>query len=105
MPWIYLFIAALFEMGWPLGIKLSQITLYKILWLLAALLSMVVSVFFLWLAQKNIPIGTAYAVWTGLGALGVFLAGIVFFDEPMDLLRILSVTLIVIGVVGLKLSS
>ena len=104
MPWIYLIIASLFEIGWPLGIKLSQVGTQKLLWLLAAFVSMLLSVFFLWLAQKEIPIGTAYAVWTGLGAVGVFIAGLTMFEEPADLLRILSVLLIVIGVVGLKLA-
>jgi quaternary ammonium compound-resistance protein SugE len=105
MAWIYLLIAALFEMGWPLGIKLSQVTTYRIPWILAAGSSMVLSVLFLWIAQKQIPIGTAYAVWTGLGAVGVFVAGVILFDEPTDLLRVFSVLLIVIGVVGLKLAN
>jgi len=104
MPWITLLIAALFEMGWPLGIRLSQVTNFRIPWILAAIVSMALSVFFLWIAQKNIPIGTAYAVWTGLGAVGVFVAGIILFDEPADLLRVASVSLIVIGIVGLKLA-
>lgn len=104
MSWIFLLTAALFEIGWPVGIKLSQVSNAKIPWLVAAFFSMLLSVFFLWLAQKEIPIGTAYAVWTGLGAAGVFTAGLLMFDESADLLRLLSVTFIVIGVVGLKLS-
>lgn len=101
--WIYLLIAALFEMGWPLGIKLSQVTPHRTPWIFAAGSSMVLSVFFLWLAQKQIPIGTAYAVWTGLGAVGVFIASAILFKEPTDLLRVISVMLIVIGVVGLNI--
>jgi quaternary ammonium compound-resistance protein SugE len=60
--------------------------------------------FFLWLAQKSIPMGTAYAVWTGIGAVGAFIVGILLFKDPATFLRILSVTFIVIGIVGLKLS-
>jgi quaternary ammonium compound-resistance protein SugE len=60
---------------------------------------------FLWLAQKNIPMGTAYAVWTGIGAAGTFLVGVVYFQDSASMLRILSVFLIIVGVIGLKLSS
>jgi quaternary ammonium compound-resistance protein SugE len=105
MAWIYLFVAVIFEVGWPLGIKLSQDTNYRATWMAAAILSMALSVFFLWLAQKQLPIGTAYAVWTGLGAAGVFIVGIILFDEPADLLRLASVTLILMGVIGLKLAN
>lgn len=104
MSWTYLIIAAVFEMGWPIGIKLSQTTSHRWLALLAAVTSMALSVFFLWLAQREIPIGTAYAVWTGLGTVGVFLVGIFLFEEPSDLIRIGSVLLIIVGIVGLKVT-
>jgi len=104
MAWIYLLVAGLAEIGWPLGLKFSQTTEHKIAWILFALASMSLSGLFLWLAQRSIPMGTAYAVWTGIGAVGTFIAGIVLFKDPASMLRILSVTLIVIGLVGLKIS-
>lgn len=105
MSWIYLFIAAIFEIGWPLGFKLSQTTTHKFGWIVFAVVSMALSGLFLWMAQKNIPVGTAYAVWTGIGAAGTFLVGIWYFQDSASLLRILSVFLIIAGVVGLKLST
>lgn len=105
MSWIYLFIAAVFEIGWPLGFKLSQTTNHRFGWIMFAVASMALSGLFLWFAQKNIPVGTAYAVWTGIGAAGTFLVGIMLFDDSASLFRILSVFLIIAGVVGLKLAS
>lgn len=104
MAWIYLLVAGLSEIGWPLGLKLSQTTTPKIPWIFFAVVSMTVSGLFLWLAQKSIPVGTAYAVWTGIGAVGTFIVGILLFKDPATIMRILSMTLIVIGLVGLKLS-
>ncbi len=97
-------IAGLFEIGWPLGFKLSQVTRFRLLFIGLAVVSMTLSGLFLWMAQRAIPIGTAYAVWTGIGAAGTFLIGIAFFGDAAGLLRILSFLLLVIGVVGLKLS-
>lgn len=105
MSWLYLFLAALFEIGWPLGFKLSHITPYKFAWIAFAVLSMTLSGFFLYLAQKTIPIGTAYAIWTGIGASGAFLIGVAFFNDPSNLLRYVSAGLIVLGVIGLKISA
>ena len=105
MSWLYLIIAAIFEIGWPLGFKLSQTTNQKFSWILFAIASMAFSGLFLWLAQRDIPMGTAYAVWTGIGAAGTFLLGIYFFDDSASMLRILSVFLIISGVIGLKLAS
>jgi quaternary ammonium compound-resistance protein SugE len=104
MGWIYLLIAGVFEIGWPLGFKLSQVTDKKFFWIGFAVVAMGLSGFFLYLAQKTIPIGTAYAVWTGIGAIGAFSLGIIFFKDPATALRIASVLLIVAGIVGLKLS-
>lgn len=103
-PWFSLIIAGLFEIGWPLGFKLSQTTRFKWTFIAVAVLSMALSGFFLWIAQKNIPIGTAYAVWTGIGAAGTFLVGIFFFGDSAGMMRFLSFALIVIGIIGLKLS-
>ena len=105
MAWFYLFIAGLMEIGWPLGLKLSQTqATHKIWWISLAVISMAASGLFLWLAQKTIPMGTAYAVWTGIGASGAFILGIWLFDDPSSFLRIASVTLIVLGIIGLKLA-
>ncbi|MBN1531393.1 MAG: multidrug efflux SMR transporter [Spirochaetes bacterium] len=104
MEWLYLIIAGICEIGWPLGLKMSQTTEYRVLWILFAVAAMGLSGLFLWLAQREIPIGTAYAVWTGIGAAGTFAVGILLFRDPATLLRILSVLLIITGIVGLKLA-
>ncbi|MDR4508171.1 MAG: multidrug efflux SMR transporter [Candidatus Brocadiaceae bacterium] len=104
MTWIYLIVAGIFEIGWPLGFKLSQVTRFRVSFIALAALSMILSGFFLWLSQREIPIGTAYAVWTGIGAAGTFLIGIIFFKDPASLIRYLSFLLIVAGIIGLKLS-
>ena len=103
MGWIYLLIAGIFEVGWPLGFKLADVTNNKIVWILFAVIAMTLSGYFLYVAQKNIPIGTAYAVWTGIGTIGTFLIGIIFFHDACSLFRFLGVLLILSGVVMLKL--
>jgi len=100
--WIYLFIAGFFEIGWPLGFKLSQSTGHRFLWITVAILSMALSGFFLWLAQKSIPISIAYIVWTGIGATGTLLIGILFFKDPANLYRLFFAGLIIIGIAGLR---
>jgi quaternary ammonium compound-resistance protein SugE len=105
MNWFYLILAGIFEIGWPLGLKLSQTMPSKILGILIAVISMSLSGVFLWLAQKTIPIGTAYAVWTGLGAVGTLLIGIFYFGDSASFWRMFSALLIVIGIVGLKLAN
>jgi quaternary ammonium compound-resistance protein SugE len=105
MSWIYLIIAGAFEIGWPLGFKLSQTTPYKFAWIAFSVGAMALSGLFLWMAQKTIPMGTAYAVWTGIGAVGAFLVGIILFKDPATVMRIVSVGLIVAGIVGLKLAA
>ncbi len=104
MNWIYLLIAGIFEVGWPLGLKLSQEGTHRVAWIVMAIVSMALSGQFLWLAQRGIPMGTAYAVWTGIGAVGAFVTGIVLFRDQVTALRIASVSLIIAGVVGLKLA-
>lgn len=105
MAWIYLVIAAIFEVGWPLGLKLANTTsVTKYLWILFAIIAMALSGVFLFLAQKQIPIGTAYAIWTGIGTIGTFLIGIILFHDAMSLIRFLGVLLILSGVIILKLS-
>lgn len=100
MSWIILFFAGLFEVGWAVGLKYTE-GFSKPLPTVLTALAMLVSLGLLGLAMKHLPLGTAYAVWTGVGAV---IAGIVLFGESMALLRLASVALIVCGLVGLKLS-
>jgi len=104
MYWTSLIIAGIFEIGWPLGLKLSQTMPSKLFGILLAVVSMSLSGFFLWIAQKSIPIGTAYAVWTGIGAVGTLFVGVIFFGDSAGFWRMASASLIVIGIVGLKLA-
>jgi len=105
MSWFYLFIAAIFEMGWPVGLKMAQYSSAKIWWVLFAIIAMTLSGYFLYLAQKHIPIGTAYAVWTGIGMLGTFFIGITIFNDALSVARFVGVFLILTGIIILKLSN
>jgi len=102
MDWIFLLSAGVFEIGWPLGFKLAESTGQRLLWISIAVLCMALSGGFLWYAQKTIPIGTAYAAWTGIGAVGTLLVGILFFGDSASLWRMVSALAIVVGVIGLK---
>lgn len=104
MAWLYLFVAGLFEVGWAIGLKYTEgfTRLWPSVWTLVAL---AVSMVLLALAVKELPIGTAYAVWTGVGAVGTALLGILLFGEPGDLPRLLCIGLIVAGILGLKIFS
>ncbi len=97
-------LAGLFEIGWPLGLKISQTTSYKAVGILLAIVCMAISGGLLWMAQKQIPIGTAYAAWTEVGAVGTFLVGIIFFHDPAGFWRLLSIFLIIAGIIGLKIA-
>ena len=106
MAWVYLVIAGLFEWGWPVGLKLGlSDTGLRWGWIAFAGNCMVLSGGLLLVAQKTIPMGTAYAVWTGIGAVGAFVLGLLLFDEPATLARFFFVGLILIGIVGLKMAS
>lgn len=104
MAWLLLFVAGLFEVGWAVGLKYADgfTKLWPSLWTAA---SMAASIFLLAMALRTIPLGTGYAVWTGIGAMGTVIFGIVYFGESTDLLRMGSIALILIGLVGLKLAS
>ncbi len=104
MSWLYLVTAGLFEIGWPIGIKMSLNPGSRIAGIVIAALCIGLSGFFMWLAQREIPMGTAYAVWTGIGAAGTFLVGVMAYGDPASLGRYLGVLLIVSGVAVLKLS-
>jgi len=104
MAWMYLVIAGLFECAWAIGLKYTEG--FTRFWpSLFTILSMVISFWLLSLAMRSIPVGTAYAVWTGIGAVGVAVLGMVIFGESRDTMRVISLLLIVSGIVGLKLVS
>lgn len=104
MAWLYLFIAGLFECGWAIGLKYTE-GFSKPLPTVLTVIAMGISFWLLSVAMKTIPVGTAYAVWTGIGAVGVAIMGMFLFNESKDILRILCLLLIVTGIVGLKLVS
>lgn len=104
MSWTLLALAGLFEIAWAVGLKLSN-GLTRPGPALLTVAAMIVSLWLLALALRTLPLGTAYAAWTGIGTAGAFLAGIVLFGESASALRIASVMLILAGLVGLKLSS
>ena len=104
MSWIILVLAGLFEVGWAIGLKYTEG--FTRLWpTVGTVAAMVVSLWLLGIAMKSLPVGTAYAIWVGVGAVGTVILGIVLFDEPVNALRIGSVALIVAGLVGLKLAT
>lgn len=104
MAWFYLITAGLFEVAWAIGLKYSQG--WTRLWpSIFTIISMAFSFGFLSQAMKSLPTGTAYAVWTGIGAVGVAIFGIFFFGESRDTLRIFCIVLIAAGIVGLKFAS
>ena len=105
ISWLYLFVAAIFEIRWPFGLKMASLGNNKILWIIFAVLAMILSGIFLFIAQKNIPIGTAYAVWTGIGASFTFLLGVFIFQDTLSLMRMFGVLLIIFGVILLKVAN
>ncbi len=102
MAWVALFVAGLFEVGWAIGLKYTEG--FSRLWpSLGTVAAMAISFYLLALALKTLPIGTAYAVWTGIGAVGTAVLGIALFGESSALLRLACIALIVAGILGLKL--
>jgi len=104
MSWIILFFAGLFEVGWAVGLKYTD-GFSRPLPTALTVAAMAVSLGLLGLAMKELPLGTAYAIWTGVGAVGTVIAGIILFGESMALVRLVSVALIVCGLIGLKVSA
>jgi quaternary ammonium compound-resistance protein SugE len=104
MSWIILFFAGLFEVGWAVGLKYTD-GFSRPLPTALTVAAMGVSLGLLGLAMKELPLGTAYAIWTGVGAVGTVIAGIILFGESMALVRLASVALIIAGLVGLKVSA
>lgn len=104
MNWGILLVAGLFEIGWAIGLKYTEgfSRLWPSVW---TIFSMILSVGLLGVAMKTIPVGTAYAVWVGVGAIGTAMLGMLLFSEPANAVRLLSLALIVAGIVGLKFSA
>jgi quaternary ammonium compound-resistance protein SugE len=102
MAWVILFVAGLLETGWAIGLKYTEgfSRLWPSVW---TILAMVLSLIMLGYALKTLPVGTAYAVWTGIGAFGTAVLGIILFGEPATPARLISIGLIVSGIIGLKL--
>lgn len=101
MYWFILFVAGLFEIAWAIGLKYSSG--FTKLWpSVFTIVSMIISMGLLAYAVKHLPVGTAYAVWTGIGAVGTAILGIIFFNESRELIRIFFIFLIIIGIAGLK---
>ncbi|HEY0907342.1 MAG TPA: quaternary ammonium compound efflux SMR transporter SugE [Methylophilus sp.] len=104
MAWIMLVIAGLFEVAWATGLKYTES--FTRLWpTLGSISAMIISIGLLGLAMQSLPVGTAYAIWVGIGAVGTAGLGMLLFDEPASVLRMLSLGLIMAGVIGLKLAS
>ena len=104
MPWIILLLAGIFEIGWAIGLKYTEG--FTRLWpTLGTVTAMVISMALLGVAMKSLPVGTAYAVWVGVGAVGTAILGMVLLGEPANPGRLVSLGLIVLGIIGLKLAT
>ncbi|SHI47114.1 quaternary ammonium compound-resistance protein SugE [Clostridium cavendishii DSM 21758] len=102
MQWVYLVVAGLFEVCWAIGLKYSQ-GFTKLIPSVLTIIGMIASFYFLSLALNDIPLGNAYAIWTGIGTVGTVILGIVLFKEAVDLTRLICIGFIIVGIVGLKL--
>ncbi len=102
MHWIYLFIAGLFEISWAVGLKFTH-GFTHIIPSILTVIGMIASFYFLALALKHLPLGTAYAIWTGIGTIGTVVFGIILFKEPVTAMRLFCIALIISGITGLKL--
>jgi quaternary ammonium compound-resistance protein SugE len=104
MDWVILVLAGLFEVGWAIGLKYTEgfTRLWPTVWTVSA---MIISLWLLGIAVKSLPVGTAYSVWVGVGAVGTVILGIVLLGEPANAARLISVALIIAGIIGLKLAT
>ena len=104
MAWVILVLAGLFEVGWAIGLKYTEgfTRFWPTIW---TVLAMIISLWLLGIAMKSLPVGTAYSVWVGVGAVGTVILGIVLLGEPANTARLISVALIIAGIVGLKLAT
>ncbi|WP_238882525.1 quaternary ammonium compound efflux SMR transporter SugE [Clostridium sp. YIM B02551] len=104
MKWLFLILAGMFEVWWAIGLKYSQ-GFTKFIPSVLTVAGMIASFYFLSLALKNIPLGTAYAIWTGIGTVGTVILGIILFKEPFEIIRLICIGFIIVGIVGLKIVS
>jgi quaternary ammonium compound-resistance protein SugE len=104
MAWVLLVVAGLFEVGWAIGLKYTE-GFTRVWPTVLTALSMIVSLWLLGIAMRSLPVGTAYSVWVGVGAVGTVILGIVLLEEPASAARIVSIGLIVAGIIGLKLAT
>jgi len=104
MAWVILFVAGLFETGWAIGLKYTDgfTRLWPTVWTISA---MIISLWLLGIAVKTLPVGTAYSVWVGVGAVGTVVLGVALLEEPANAARLISVGLIIAGIIGLKLAT
>ena len=104
MAWVILVVAGLFEVGWAIGLKYTEgfTRLWPTIW---TALSMIISLWLLGMAMKSLPVGTAYSIWVGVGAVGTVILGVVVLGEPANTARMVSVGLIIAGIIGLKLAT
>jgi quaternary ammonium compound-resistance protein SugE len=105
MSWFYLIIAGIFEVGWPVGLRLAQNSNQKMLGISIAVICMLFSGMLLYIAQKSIPMGIAYAVWTGIGIVGTFLVCVIWFNEPNSFASYCGIVLILTGIILLKIAN
>lgn len=104
MAWIILTLAGLFEVGWAIGLKYTEG--FTRLWpTIGTAAAMIISLWLLGIAMKSLPVGTAYSVWVGVGAVGTVILGIVLLGEPANPARLISVAFIIAGIIGLKLAT
>lgn len=104
MQWVFLTIAGLFEVWWAVGLKYSN-GFTKFIPSVLTIIGMIASFYFLSLALKSLPLGDAYAIWTGIGTVGTVILGIILFRESIDISRLICILLIIVGIIGLKLKS
>ncbi|WP_418186487.1 quaternary ammonium compound efflux SMR transporter SugE [Aliarcobacter lanthieri] len=104
MSWIILFLAGIFEVVWAIGLKYSE-GFTKLTPSIITIVTMIISFYLLSLALKSLPLGTAYAVWVGIGTIGTVIAGILLFGESMNIIRVISILFILLGIIGLKLTT
>ena len=102
MHWMYLLVAGLFEISWAVGLKFTH-GFSHVIPSVVTVICMIASFYFLALALKNLPLGTAYAIWTGIGTIGTVIFGIILFKEPITAMRLLCIALIISGITGLKI--
>lgn len=102
MHWMYLLVAGLFEISWAVGLKFTH-GFSQVIPSVITVMCMIASFYFLALALKNLPLGTAYAIWTGIGTIGTVIFGVILFKEPITAMRLLCIALIISGITGLKI--